>query len=486
MISLRMDELVRAVGGRRLPRDRPSNRSASVTGSLLTDRVAGVSADTRTLKPGEVFVALEGENFNGHAFVAEALAKGARAVLVAESATSTLRVDDQHRGDLILVDDTRAALGRLAHHRRSALGGATKVIAVTGSNGKTTTKGMIDHVLGTCLPGRAAPKSFNNDVGVPLTLLSAEPSDRYLVVEIGSNAPGEVAYLAAMAAPDIGVVTSIGHAHLEGFGGIDGVVREKLSLLDHIACGGLGVVNLDDLRRMDHEPLPDALKTVTFGTDPQADVRVTALQSRLDGVTFRISDRYQVRLPGPGVHNATNAAAAFAVARFAFGEQLEPERIAEALATVRLPNMRLDVRRFDGLTVVEDCYNANPTSMAAGIEVLRAVRGGRRVLVAGEMMELGTDSAALHERIGALAVRSGIDLVVSVGRGAGPVIDGARSVNPAVAALACDTIEQACADVVPLLAAGDTVLIKGSRAVGLERLTERIVQRFSAMPLKRR
>ena len=478
MIPLRIDELVRAVGGRMPLGDRRSSRPA---GSPLADRVAGVSTDTRTLKPGEVFVALAGENFDGHAFVSEAFARGARAGLVAESAVSTLALDARHESSVILVDDPRAALGRLAAYcRRSALGRATNVIAVTGSNGKTTTKGMIDHVLGTCLPGRAAPKSFNNDIGVPLTLLSMEPSDRYVVVEIGSSTPGEVAHLAAMAAPDVGVITSIGHAHLEGLGGIDGVIREKLSLLDHVASGGLGLLNLDDLRRLDHGPIPGGVRLVTFGTDPQADVRVTALQSGLEGATFTINDRYRVRLPVPGAHNAGNAAAAFAVARFAFGDEFEPERIVEALATVRLPTMRLNVRRLDGLTLIEDCYNANPTSMAAGIEVLRTVRQGRRVLVAGEMMELGGQSAVLHERIGVLAARSGIDLVVSVGRGAGAIIDGARSVNPTVAVHTCDMIEQACAELPPMLAAGDTVLVKASRAVGLEKLAERIVQKFSA------
>ncbi|MFH0981109.1 MAG: UDP-N-acetylmuramoyl-tripeptide--D-alanyl-D-alanine ligase [Planctomycetota bacterium] len=477
MIALGLDEIVRAVGGRtRVP--------CGPVG------VTGLSTDTRTLKPGEVFVALAGEHFDGHRFVAEAFAKGARAALVAGSAAKDADLAAPHDGACILVDDTRAALGRLAAYHRGML--AAKVIAVTGSNGKTTTKGMIDHVLSTCLPGRAAHKSFNNEVGVPLTLLSAEPSDRYLVVEIGSNAPGEVAHLAAMAAPDIGVVTSIGHAHLEGFGGIDGVVREKLSLLDYVVSGGLGLVNLDDLRAVDHGPFPSGLKTVTYGTAAEADVRVTALECRLDGVSFRINDRYTVSLPAPGAHNALNAAAAFAVAR---RMQLEPEQIVEALATVRLPHLRLQVRRVGGLTLIEDCYNANPTSMAAGIEVLRTAdrdrpesgshQSGRRVLVAGEMKELGLESDALHERIGVLAAQAGIELVVCVGRGAAPIAAGARSVNPTIDAHICETTERACEEVPQLLADGDTVLVKGSRVLGLERLSERIVDEMQQL-LKRR
>jgi UDP-N-acetylmuramoyl-tripeptide--D-alanyl-D-alanine ligase len=470
MIALRLDEIVQAVGGR-------------MSGPCEPVGVTGLSTDTRTLKPGEIFVALAGESFDGHRFVAEAFARGARAALVAESAGDGAVSAAPDVGLLIIVDDTRAALGRLAAYHRRRL--PAKVIAVTGSNGKTTTKGMIDHVLSTCLSGRAAQKSFNNDIGVPLTLLSAEPADRYLVVEIGSNAPGEVAQLAQMASPDIGVVISIGHAHLEGFGGLEGVAREKLSLLDHVAPGGLGVVNLDDLRTVEHGPLPEGLKTITYGTDSQADVRVTDLDCRLDEVTFRINERHAVRLPVSGVHNAKNAAAAFAVAR---RMQLEPEQIVAALATVRLPQMRLHVRRVGCVTLIEDCYNANPTSMAAGIEVLctadrlesRSHQRRRRVLIAGEMMELGTESAALHEQVGALAARAGIALVVTVGGGAGAIVDGVRSVDPAIVTHACASTEQACAEVPALLAEGDTVLIKGSRAVGLERLSQRIAERFAA------
>jgi len=503
MIALSLDETVRAVGGRMPVPCEPFG-------------VTGLSTDTRSLKPGDLFVALSGENFDGHAFVAEAFAKGACAALVAKSAQKRLGLADVRTAPLILVDDTRLALGRLAAHHRREL--SAKVIAVTGSNGKTTTKGMIHHVLSACLPGRAADKSFNNDVGVPLTLLSAGSADRYLVVEIGSSAPGEVAPLAAMASPDVGVVTSIGHAHLEGFGSIEAVAREKLSLLDHLAPGGLAVVNLDDLegharlgtglpsrerKRPVDQPracawgsenrhlaasgeraaigadlCPGSSRAISYGTDPRADVRVTDLKCRFDGVDFTINGRYPVRLPVPGEHNARNAAAVFAVAR---RMELEPERIVEALATVELPEMRLHVRRLNGVTVIEDCYNANPTSMAAGIGVLCAVQEGRRVLVAGEMKELGGETGVLHERIGALAARSGVDLVVSVGRGAAPVVDGVRSLDPGVTVHTCASTEQACAEVPPMLAEGDTVLIKGSRAMGLERLTQEIIERFSAV-----
>ncbi|MCK4659235.1 MAG: UDP-N-acetylmuramoyl-tripeptide--D-alanyl-D-alanine ligase [Phycisphaerae bacterium] len=457
MIALRMDEIVKAVGGRMLE-------------PCESFGVAGLSTDTRTLKPGEMFVALAGENFDGHDFVAESFRKGARVALVSNPAASGARLSAPHHGPLIVVNDTRTALGRLAAYYRKLL--PAKVIAVTGSNGKTTTKEMIDHVLGTHLPGRGAVHSFNNDIGVPLTLLSAEPADRYLVVEIGSSAPGEVAHLADMVSPDIGVVTSIGHAHLEGFGSIDGVACEKLSLLDHVSPGGLGLVNLDDLQRVKHGPLPGDLRIITYGTDSQADIRVTGVQPGLDGVSFWINDCNEVRLPVPGVHNARNAAAAFGVAR---RMQLEPGQIVEALGAVRLPNMRLNVRRFGGLTLIEDCYNANPTSMAAAIEVLQTVERGRRVLVAGEMRELGTHSHALHEQIGILAGRSGIEFVVSVGHKAKPIIAGARSVNPAVTTCVWETTGQACAELPPMLAPGDTVLIKGSRAMGLERLSQQIM-----------
>ncbi|MCP4590644.1 MAG: UDP-N-acetylmuramoyl-tripeptide--D-alanyl-D-alanine ligase [bacterium] len=457
MIALQLGKIAEVVSGKLR-----GNHAASAT---------GVSTDTRTLNPGDLYIALRGERFDGHTFVGQAFDKGACAAVVSEQAETA----DEHKGPFIVVADPRDALFRLAQWYRQQL--TCTVIAVTGSNGKTTTKCMIDHLLGTALRGRAARKSYNNDIGVPLTLLSGEVADEYLVVEIGSNAPGEVARLARLANPEIGVVTSIGEAHLAGLGSIEDVAREKLSLLDHVKPDGTGVVNLDDVRSVDGASIPSGQRTVTFGIAPDADVSIGRVESTLKGVGFRIGDRRTVTLPVLGVHNALNAAAAYAVGR-CLG--LAEQELVEALSTVRLPEMRLKVHRIGGVTLIEDCYNANPTSMAAGVEVLQSVGQGRRVLVAGEMLELGSGSGARHYGVGALAGRRGVEVIVSVGRGAVPVVEGACAESTDVLTLTCKTTEEACARVPDLLRAGDTVLLKGSRALGLERVTRSVASRFGA------
>lgn len=420
----------------------------------------GVSTDTRTLKPGEVFFALRGPNFDGHAFVADALARGAALAIVGDRAVAEKLAGKP----VLLVDDTLAALGRLgaAHRKRIR----AQVIAVVGSNGKTTTKALIDHLLAGRWRGRSSPKSFNNAVGVPLTLLSAESGDQYLVVEIGTNAPGEVAQLAAITQPDILVVTSIGEEHLEGLSDLRGVLAEEMSAMDYLRENGLAAVN-NDLELTRQWLAQSKRKALTFGRDAGADMRITSLESAPPWLLFELNGRFSYRMPVLGAHNAINAAGAIAVAR-RFG--MEPEEIAARLETFATPAQRMEMSALGGVTLINDAYNANPASMRAAIDTLESMRpSGRRVLVVGEMRELGGKSPEMHEAIARRLCDSVIEEVVLVGAAAdmmlGPMRTGTRpnvSCAPDIPALD-DRLSR-------LLRSGDIVMLKASRAVGLERV----------------
>ncbi len=261
MKPLTLDEILTAINGRPLSEITPGT-------------VTGVSIDSRTVSAGDIFFAIQGERFDGHDYVDEALEKGASWAVVSNAERF---VDPAFRSHTISVDDTVAALGRLgSYHRRQV---SADVIAVTGSNGKTTTKAMIGHVLSTQKRGRSAHKSYNNHIGVPLTLLSSEADDEFLVVEVGTNHAGEIGQLASLIAPDIGVITSVGAVHLEGLQSIDGVIAEKLSLLDRIRRGGLAVVNIDQPRVRDRLRSSAGLTVVSTGTDPHADLRIEQVVS---------------------------------------------------------------------------------------------------------------------------------------------------------------------------------------------------------------
>lgn len=458
MLPLTLTDLQQAIRG--------TTPSALPTGDVL-----GVSTDTRSLRPGDAFFALRGPNFDGHAFVHEAESRGAAAIIVSDRL-----IAERSKGKpVLLVDDTLAALGRLAASQRKRL--RCQVIGVVGSNGKTTTKALIDHLLGARLVGRSSPRSFNNAVGVPLTLLAAESRDQYLVVEIGTNAPGEVAQLAAMAQPDVIVVTSIGEEHLEGLGDLRGVLAEELSALESLRSGGFAAVN-SDLELTRQWLAQSRGRALTFGRDAGADVRITALDVRPPELTFELNGRFTYRMRVLGAHNAVNASGAIAVAR-RFG--LEHEEIAVRLESFVAPAQRMEVLEIGGVTLINDAYNANPASMRAAIDTLESMRSAaRRVLVVGEMRELGEKSTEMHEAVARRLCDSDIEEVVLVGAAADMMLGALRSgARPSVA----------CAPDVPglgerlglLLRPGDVVLLKASRAVGLERVLPELRARLGGL-----
>ncbi len=468
-----------------------------------------VCTDSRDLQPGDLFIAIPGERFDGHDFVEQAFEQGAMAAVVrsefkmpAARAGRNRVTDPKPDGLLIRVKDTVEALGRLGrYYRRSVVGGSLTVIAVTGSNGKTTTKAMIAHILSGRWQGRASLKSYNNAIGVPLTLLSVEPSDTFVVCEVGTNAPGEIANLTRLIEPEIAVITGVSEAHLEGLGSLGQIAEEKLSLLHALRPEGLAVVNADCevLRKtLERDRRLAALKCVTFGEWKDADLRVTGLQISTARVPagqeagqalppvhleFTVNDRFKYQLQVPGRHNVLNALAAIGVAR-RFGA--DHEEIAARLATFTLPPMRLEYQRIGDVTLVNDAYNANPASLAAAVDVLvNLPTDGRKVLIVGDMRELGEASEELHRQAAEMIARSGVNLVIAIGENGRLV---SRTID-AVSGGSVETHAYSSADsakrrLTSYLKRGDAILMKGSRMLALEKLAP-VVRDWACSPAKK-
>lgn len=433
--------------------------------------MTGVSTDSRALRPGQVFVALRGEKFDGHDYLNIAIESGTPMLIVdrAESANE-LRRGAYH---VLLVDNTTTALAQLAAAYRNTLPG--RIIAVTGSVGKTTTKQMIDTVLGVRFTGRASPKSFNNHIGVPLTLLNAEPTDAYIVCEVGTNAPGEIGALAKIIRPDIAIITAVGVAHLEGLGDRAGVLREKASLLSHLREGGLAIVNGDVPGLTDYRKVAPSM--VTYGRGTDCDMRLTDYLAEADSSFFVLNNRWKYHLPLLGEHNAFNALAAIAVARHM---KMTEDQIAAGFERVTPPAGRLATQTIGPITIIDDSYNANPDSMAAALSVLSKLpTRGRRIAVLGDMLELGEASPQFHRELGEDVVASDIDLVITIGRMTMFTAEIVTKQWPGDRVYAVPTWTDAAGEaIVDRLAPGDTVLLKASRGMAVERLVPIIRKRF--------
>jgi UDP-N-acetylmuramoyl-tripeptide--D-alanyl-D-alanine ligase len=437
-----------------------------------TTQVRSVSTDSRFIEPGAVFFAIRGETMDGHNFLSDAASKGAVAAVV----------DHEPKIDLpnvkfIVVPDTRKALGKLATFIRRQYG-VCKVIGVAGSNGKTSTKHIISAALSCRLRGSISPKSYNNDIGVPLTIFPADPNQDYLVLEMGTNNPGEIRSLTNMAKPDIAVITNCSEEHLQGLGDVMGVRRENASIIEGIREGGVLVVNGDD------KQLLEAVagfkgRVVTFGFLPSNDVYGTDVQVHDDGTSFRLNNRStRVFVPLIGRHNAMNALAAIAVAK-RFG--LPEEDVIASMATSSKPEMRMQRMEADGVMILNDCYNANPASMRAGIETLLEFeptgRNGRRVAVLGDMRELGDTSERYHREVGRLLaqLKDEIDQVFCVGECSKWIVDDAVS-HGFRSKIECFADSVSAAPVIAKkIRRGDLVLVKGSRGIRLERVIEQMM-----------
>jgi UDP-N-acetylmuramoyl-tripeptide--D-alanyl-D-alanine ligase len=421
--------------------------------------------DSRVLEPGACFVALQAER-DGHDFVASAFAAGAAVALVARVPSG---VEPPAGGAIVQVDDVIAALQELARTVRAART-ELRVVGVAGSTGKTSTKDLLASVLAP-LGCYASPASYNNEFGLPITLLNAPVDVRVVVAEMGERFPGDLERLCAIAQPHVGVVTNVGLAHAEHLGGAPGAAKVMAELLSSLPVGGVAVLNADD----DWTPTltaPDGVAVVTAGTAVEADYRVVDLDLDVNlHSTFMVHGE-RVNVPLHGAHQAGNAALALAVAHRAFGMELRAA--AAGLAGVRPARWRLEVQEnAAGVTVLNDAYNANPASMDAALRVLAGTAtAGRRVAVLGDMRELGVHSDDAHARVGALAGELGVDVLVGVGAGGRTIAAAATRV--ADVRTAADARE--ASDIVrALVAPGDTVLVKASRAVGLEAVAARLL-----------
>jgi len=435
--------------------------------------VTSVSTDSRTLRAGACFVALAGERFDGHDFAADAAARGAAAVLVRRDKPVPVPPGVW----VISVEDTAAALGRIAGGYRRMFD--IPVAAVTGSNGKTTTKEMAARILSAMGPVLKTEKNYNNEIGVPLTLLGLERGHRAAVVEMGMRGPGQIAALAEIARPTVGVVTNVGPVHMEFFRSVEDVARAKAELVEALESDGFAVLNADDPRVRAMRRLTRA-RVVTFGLDPRADVGAERVEHRgLEGSRFILrwpDQRVPVMVKLPGRHQVHNALAAAAVA-WCLG--LDARAVQQGLIDVRT-EMRMALRRLGAdVLLIDDAYNASPLSVRAALESLGDVRGRRRVAVLGGMLELGDLAESAHREMGRTAVKAGVDFLVAVGTEARWILDEAiRSGLDPGRALWFEDAARAAEAAPEWSAAGDVILVKGSRGFRLEIVSAALVSHF--------
>ncbi len=428
------------------------------------DRAAiaeGYSIDTRTLQPGDLFFAIKGERLDGHDYVEAALRAGAVAAIVAR--------DELHRFPdalrLIAVANTTLALQHLGAAARRLWG--KKLIGVTGSAGKTTTKECIAHVLGAQFQVLKSLGNLNNHFGLPMQLLRLEPQHQIAVIEMGMSHAGEITTLAQIAAPDEGVVTNIGLAHLESFGTQAGIARAKYELIESLPAGGHAFLNADDpyacqFGRDFHG------KVTLFGIQHPSDYRAENLQLRgALGSEFEIAGpgfREAAVLPLIGQHNVLNALVAVAVAA---EHGVQPSDAVARLASLNAGDRRGEVRQVAGAIVINDCYNSNPQALNSMVSALAQTPARRRIVIAGEMLELGESAPELHRECGRHMAASKIDFVVGVRGNGAYIAEGAASSG--VASEFAESPEKAGEWLANNLREGDAVLLKGSRGVGLER-----------------
>jgi len=446
-------------------------------GTLLQGRpdqsLAGISTDTRQIHPSDCFVALVGERTDGHEFLPEALTKGAGALVIARSRATPALIAPGETA-VVAVPDTLYALGELARYWRRAH--PIPVVAVTGSNGKTTSKEMVAAVLGESREILKTQANFNNLIGLPLTLLALEPRHRTAVVEMGINVPGEMARLLEIARPTVGLITNVQPAHLEGLISLDEIVREKGQLWLSLGPEDLAIVNLDDERLATLLPaLPSRIVTYSM-TQAKADVRVTGEVATLEGTcSFTIglgNQSVAVSLPILGLHHVMNALSAAAVG---WGMGLSPSTIAAGLATYRPVKMRMQRHRLaDGRTLIDDTYNANPGSMLAALRTVAAASGGKPVVaVLGDMRELGPASSALHREVGHQLAELGVRQLITLGRMTRELADGAREAGlPASAHRHTESHDQIVAWLKDQPVEESWILVKGSRSMAMERVVE--------------
>ncbi|MBP2651451.1 MAG: UDP-N-acetylmuramoylalanyl-D-glutamyl-2,6-diaminopimelate/D-alanyl-D-alanyl ligase [Firmicutes bacterium] len=450
MAEFTISEVVAATGG-------------SLAGAACAKPFTGVSTDTRTIKPGNLFIALSGENFDGHNFINQAVAQGAGGVIISKQVT--LKSESVA---VITVGDTLKALQQLAGFHRQRF--TIPVIAITGSNGKTTTKDMIATMLAGDFNVLKTEANYNNDIGLPLTLLKLTPEHQVAVVEMGMRGRGEIKRLAEIARPTVGVITNVGETHLELLGTIENIAAAKGELIEMISPGGTAILNTDIPLVKGMTALTQG-KVVLYGLNSGAAVRAVNIQANSQGLKFDCvcpDGQVAVVLEVVGKHNIYNALAAVAVGR-ELGLNLN--KIADDLKKFVAGSMRLHIETKGEYTIINDAYNASPLSMQAAIETLATVAKGRKVAVLGDMLELGEAAVEAHRRIGKKLAAEGVQVVITLGELARNIANVALKDRISVT-VACKNHEEAKEALSKLIRPGDTVLLKGSRGMRMEKILE--------------
>ncbi len=437
--------------------------------------LTGVSIDSRSIKAGDCFFAVAGENFDGYDYVAEAFAKGASCAVVADGTIGGFA------GCKVLrVKDTIKALGDFARqYRRQS---DFKVVAITGSAGKTTTRQIVYHVLSSHFRVFQAPKNFNNNIGLPLTLFGAGEDDQIVVAELGSNRPGEIAYLTGVAQPDIAVVTNVHPAHLEGLGDLQTITQEKLSISEGLREEGVFLINGDC------EELVEACRATgagftSFGETEESDIRACNIGRTGFSSTFTI-DNTEVFLPLPGLGNVENALAAWAIcSQF----NVTADDFAEAVRNFSAVHMRTELLQIGTLTVLNDCYNANPVSMRNALDILVELGSAdnrRLVFICGDMAELGWQREQMHAELGDFIAQAKVRLLLAVGGLAKIAAQTAKEAAEHDMQIQCfEDVRLVCENLKEFVEDSDIVLVKGSRSVALESAVEKLKELFGSSEL---
>lgn len=458
--SFTLAEVARATGGTLLRGD-------------ASTRTTSVSCDTRTVESGALFIALRGESFDAHQFLGDAQKRGAIAAIAEDSENCD---DDQLA--LIQVKNTRDALGDLARAHREKFD--IPVVGVTGSYGKTTTRALIEAALGSKLRVLASRENFNNEIGVPQTLLQLDETHQAAVIEMGMRGLRQIEYLAKVAQPTIGVVTNIGPQHIELLGSMENIARAKSEIFDALAENGIAILpvkSCGEYSHLLHENLREDLRSraVTFGHEDDADFRVVKTENTDSGVRCEIVNPQSAicnfLLPLPGAHNALNAACALAVAA-SLGIAMEDA--ARALEKVEVPGARMRVVKSEsrGITIIDDCYNSGPNSVRAALETLRDFPlNGRRVAVLGAMKELGEWSEKEHRAVGEFAAQifGASGALAGVGYETRVLVEAAMDARDDLIFAWFETAAEAAEELPNFIESGDVILVKGSRSVGLEK-----------------
>ncbi len=455
----------------------------AITGGLLlknTKRsIRGITTDTRTLKPGNLFIALLGETFDGHAFLREAASAGA-SCLLCENLPELSSVFQNEDVSLVTVPDTLKAFGDIARWYKNTI--APTVIAVTGSVGKTTTKEFIAAVASAALPTLKTEGNLNNEVGLPITLLRLSEQHRAAVVELGMNHAGEIRRLSSIAEPDIAVITNVGTSHIENLGSREGIRDAKYEITEGMHSGSTLILNGDEPLLLEKRSLAESqgIRVLTFGLHENADCRIQDIRTIETGMRFslalptqniRITD---IDIPTEGVHNVYNAAAAYLCGQIL---RMNDTQIRKGLASFENTGMRQKIYESGSCRIIEDCYNASPEAMRAALTVLTDIsvrNGGRAIAVLGDMRELGIHSAALHYEIGAFAAERGVHTLLTFGKAAAEIARGAAEHGMDRSRLFTNenlsAPEFTAGQLKSIVLSNDTILFKASRAVQLERV----------------